>query len=154
MLSFPSFSIYCQTLFRVLSTGVFCTLRALRAFVFHALSAAVVTFPRNNIQNTITTLFFGKLANVLLRNFITTHLGHFFKTLIQRTDGCTEVLCLLVQTHHTNRCSHKRYKNRHFRQHIIFRYCDEGSGEFVQTCRLPRAFADSTRDLDTYCIVL
>ena len=72
---------------------------------------------------------------------------------IQRTDGCTEVLWLVVQTHHIICCSHKRYKNRHFNQHKIFRYCEEGSGEPVQTCRLPRAFAASTRDLDIYYIV-
>ena len=33
---------------------------------------------------------------------------------------------------------------------MIFRYCEEGSGESVQTCRLPRAFAAGTRDLDIY----
>ena len=77
----------------------------------------------------------------------------FFDALIQRTDGCTEVLWLLVQTHHSIRCSHKRYENRYFSQHMIFRYCDEGSGEPVQTCRLPRAFTASTRDPDTYRIV-
>ena len=103
---------------------------------------------------TITTLFFflGKLANVLLKNFVTT-LGAFFDALIQCTDGCTEVLWLLVQTHHIIRCSHKRYKNRHFSQRMIFRYCEEGSGEPVQTCRLPRAFAASTRDLYIYYVV-
>ena len=53
--------------------------------------------------------------------------GSIFKALIQRTDCCTEVLWLLVQTHHIIRCSHKRYKNRHFNQHMIFRYCEEGS---------------------------
>ena len=74
--------------------------------------------------------------------------GSIFKASIQRTDGCTEVLWLLVQTHHIIRCSYKRYKNRHFNQHMIFRYCEEGSGEPVQTCSLPRAFAASTRDLD------
>ena len=80
-------------------------------------------------------------------------MGAFFKALIQRTDCCTEVLWLLVQTHHTIRCSHNRYKNRHFNQHMIFRYCEEGSGEPVQTSRLQRAFAASTRDLDIYYIV-
>ena len=79
--------------------------------------------------------------------------GSIFDALIQRTDGCTEVLRLLVQTHHIIRCSHKRYKNRLFNQHMIFRYGEEGSGEPVQTCRLPRAFAASTRDLDIYFIV-
>ena len=79
--------------------------------------------------------------------------GSIFKALIQCTDGRTEVLWLLVQPHHIIRCSHKRYKNRHFNQHMIFRYCEEGSGEPVQTCRLPRAFAASTRDLDIYYIV-
>ena len=50
----------------------------------------------------ITTLFFflGKVANVLLRNFYYNALGAFFDALIQRTDGCTEFLWLLVQTHH------------------------------------------------------
>ena len=36
--------------------------------------------------------------------------GSIFKAMIQRTDGCTEVLLLLVQSHHIIRCSHKRYK--------------------------------------------
>ena len=52
---------------------------------------------------TITTLFFfilGKLANVLLRIFYYNALEAFFDALIQRTDGCTEFLGLLVQTHH------------------------------------------------------
>ena len=88
--------------------------------------------------------FFGKLANVLLKNFITTHWEHF-EALIQHTDGCTEVLWLLVQTHHSIRCSHKRYKNRHFYQHMIFGYCDKGSGEPVRSCRLPRAFCQYKR---------
>ena len=96
--------------------------------------------------------FLRKQANLLLRIFITTHWEHF-KALIRRTDGCTEVLWLLVQAHHIIPCSHKRYKNRHFNQHMIFRYCAEGSGEPVQTCRLTRAFAASTRDLDIYYIV-
>ena len=73
--------------------------------------------------------------------------------MIQRTDGLTEVLWLLVQTHHINHCSHKRYKNRHFNQHMIFRYYKEGSDEPVQTCRLKRAFAANKRDLDIYYIV-
>ena len=97
--------------------------------------------------------FLGKLANVLLRNFYNNALGAFFDAWIQRTDGCTEFLWLLVQTHHIIRCSHKRCKNPQFNQHMIFRYCDEGSGEPVQTCILPRAFAASTRDLDIYYIV-
>ena len=80
-------------------------------------------------------------------------IGSIFDALIQRTDGCTEVLWLLVQTHHIIRCSHKRYKNRHFNKHMIFRYWEEGLGEPEQTCRLPRAFAASTRDLDIYYIV-
>ena len=54
----------------------------------------------------------------------------FFKALIQRTDCCTEVMWLLVQTHHIIRCSHKRYKNRYFNQHMIFPYCEEGSRYF------------------------
>ena len=81
------------------------------------------------------------------------HTGSIFKALIRRTDGCTEVLWLLTQTHHIIRCSHKRYKNRPFNQHMIFRYCERRSGEPVQTCRLPRAFAPSTRDLNIYYIV-
>ena len=119
------------------------------------LSAAVVIFPWNNIQKTITTLFFlfCKLANVLLRKIYYNALGAFFDALIQRTDGCTEFLWSLVQTHHIIRCSHKRCKNCHFNQHMIFRYYIEGSGEPVQTCILPRAFAASTRDLDIYYIV-
>ena len=36
---------------------------------------------------------------------------------------------------------------------MTFPYCEEGSGEPVQTCRLPRAFAASTRDFDIYYIV-
>ena len=87
------------------------------------------------------------------RGILLQRTGSIFKALIQRTDGCTEVLWLLVQTHHIIRCSHKRYKNRHFNQHMIFRYCEEGPGEPVQTYRLPRAFAASTRDLDIYYIV-
>ena len=120
-----------------------------------SLSAAVVIFPWNNNQKTITTLgfFLGKLANVLLRNFYYNALGAFFDALIQRTGCCTEFLWLLVQTHHIIRCSHKRCKNCHFNQHMIFRYCIEGSGEPMQTCILPRAFAASTRDLDVYYIV-
>ena len=98
-------------------------------------------------------LLLGKVANVLLRNFYYNALGAFFDALIQRTDGCTEFLWLLVQTHHIIRCSHKRFKNRHFNQHMIFRYCIESSGEHVQMCILPRAFAASTRDLDIYYIV-
>ena len=103
----------------------------------------------------MTTLgfFLGKLANVLLRNFYYNALGAFFDALLQRTDGCTEVLWLLVQTHHIICCSHKLCKNRHFNQHMIFPYCIEGSGEPVQTCILPRAFAASTRDLNIYYIV-
>ena len=77
-------------------------------------------------------------------------MGAFFDALIQHTDGCTEVVGLLVQTHHIIFCSHKRYRNRHFNQHMKFRYCEEGSGKPVQTCRLQRAFAASTRDLDIY----
>ena len=96
--------------------------------------------------------FLGKLANVLLRNFYYNALGAFFDALIQRTDGCTEFLWLLVQSHHIIRCSHKCYKSRHFNQHMLFRYSIEGSGEPVQTCILPRAFAASTRDLDIYYI--
>ena len=65
----------------------------------------------------------------------------------------TELQAPVVQTHHTIRCSRKRYKNRHFNQHMIFRYCEKGSGEPVQTSRLQRAFAASTRDLDIYYIV-
>ena len=95
----------------------------------------------------------GSHNNVLLGNFYYNALGAFFDALIQRTDGCTEFLWLLVQTYHIIRCSHKRCKNRHFNQHMIFRYCIEGSGEPVQTCILPRAFAASTRDLDIYYIV-
>ena len=92
-------------------------------------------------------------SKCFIEDFYYNALGAFFDALIQRTDGCTEVLWLLVQSHHSIRCSHKRYKNRYFSQHMIFRYCDEGSGEPVQTCRLPRAFAASTRDPDTYRIV-
>ena len=36
---------------------------------------------------------------------------------------------------------------------MIFRYYEEGLGEPVQMCRLPRAFAASTKDLDIYYIV-
>ena len=86
---------------------------------------------------------------MFLRTFITTHWEHFY-ALIQRTDGCTDAL---VQTHHSIRYSYKRYTNRYFSQHMVFRYCDMGSGEPAQTYRLPRAFAASTRDLDTYRIV-
>ena len=97
--------------------------------------------------------FLGKLANVSLRNFYYNALGAFFDALIQRPDGCTEFLWLLMQTHHIIRCSHKRCKNRLFNQHMIFRCCIEGSGEPVQTCILARAFVASTRDLDISYIV-
>ena len=77
--------------------------------------------------------FLGKLANVLLRNLITTHWEHFLDALIQRTDGCLDVPWLLVQPHHSIHCSYKRYINRYLSQHIIFQYQDEDSGEPVQT---------------------
>ena len=69
-----------------------------------------------------------------MRNFITTHsaLGAFFDALIQRTDCFIDVPWLLVQPHHSIRCSYKRYTNRHLSQHMIFQYCDEDSGEPVQ----------------------
>ena len=90
---------------------------------------------------------------MFIEEFLLQRTGSIFDALIQRTDGCTELLWLLVQTHHIIRCSHKRCKDRHFNQHMIFRYCIEGSGEPVQTCILARAFAASTRDLDIYYIV-
>ena len=95
----------------------------------------------------------GKLANVLLRNFITTHWEHFLKhwynalMVAQKSCGCWCRLTTSFAVHI------RRYRNRNFNQHMIFRYCEEGSGEPVQTCRLPRAFAASTRDLDIYYIV-
>ena len=92
-------------------------------------------------------LIFAPLLTLLQRT------GSIFDTLIQRTDGCLDVPWLLVQPRRIIRCSHKRYENRHFNQHMIFQYCEEGSGESVQTCRLPRAFAANTRDLDFYYIV-
>ena len=60
------------------------------------LSAAVVIFPWNNTQLTITTLFFflGKLANVLLKNFYYNALGafltHWYNALMvaQNSRGC------------------------------------------------------------------
>ena len=60
-------------------------------------------------KKTITTLycFLCKLANVLLRNFITTHWEHFFDALIQCTDGCLDVPWLLVQPHNSIHCSYK-----------------------------------------------
>ena len=58
-----------------------------------------------------------------------------------------------MQTHHSIRCWHKRCTNRHLSQHMIFWYCYEGSGEPVQRCRLPRAYAASTKDLNTNRIV-
>ena len=84
--------------------------------------------------------FLGKLANVLLRKFYYNALGAFFDALIQRTDGCTEFLWLLVQPHHSIHCSYKRYINRYLSQHMIFQYQDEDSGEPVQMYRLARAF--------------
>ena len=54
-------------------------------------------YPKNDYY---FVFFLGKLANVLLRNFYYNALGAFFDALIQRTDGCTEILWLLVQTHH------------------------------------------------------
>ena len=48
---------------------------------------------------------------------------------MQRTDGCTNHVyrgCwLLVQTHLSIHCSHKRYTNRHLNQHMVFRNCEE-----------------------------
>ena len=85
--------------------------------------------------------FLGKLANVLLRNFYYNALRAFFDALIQRTDGCTEFLWLLVQPHHSIHCSYKRYINRYLSQHMIFQYQDEDSGEPVQMYRLARAFS-------------
>ena len=78
------------------------------------LSAAVVWFPWNNIQKKrllLCLFFLGKLANVLLWNFYYNALGAFFDALIQRTDGCTEFLWLLVQPHHSIHCSYKWYIN-------------------------------------------
>ena len=124
-------------------TGVFFQCNCLNWVKYARLSAAVVIFPWNNIQKTITTLFFflGKLANVLLRNFYYNALGAFFDALIQRTDGCTEFLWLLVQPHHSIHCSYKRYINRYLSQHMIFQYQDEDSGEPMQMYRLNRAFS-------------
>ena len=91
----------------------------------------------------ITTLVFilGKLANVLLWNFYNNALGAFFDALIQRTDGCTEFLWLLVQPHHSIHCSYKRNINRYLSQHMIFQYQDEDSGEPMQMYRPARAFS-------------
>ena len=90
----------------------------------------------------ITTLylFLGKLANFLLRNFITTHWEHF-DALIQRTDGCLDVQWLLVQPHYSIHCSYKRYINRYLSQHMIFQYQDEDSGEPVKMYSLARTFS-------------
>ena len=77
-------------------------------------------------DNHFVFVFLGKLANILLRNFITTHWEHF-DALIQRTDGCLDVPRLLVQPHHSIHCSHKWYTNRHLSQHMIFQYCDKDS---------------------------
>ena len=59
-------------------------------------------------------------------------LGAFFDALIQRTDGCTEFLWLLMQPHHSIHCSYKRYINRYLSQHMIFQYQDEDSGEPIK----------------------
>ena len=83
--------------------------------------------------------FLGRLANVLLRNFYFNALAAFFDALIQRTDGCTEFLWLLVQPHHSIHC--KRYINRYLSQHMIFQYQDKDSGEPMQMYRLARAFS-------------
>ena len=79
-----------------------------------------------HLKKTVTTLYFflGKLAKVLLRNFITTHWEHF-DTFIQCTDGCTDVPWLLVQTYHNISCSHKRYTNCPLNQHMICLNYDE-----------------------------
>ena len=61
--------------------------------------------------------------------------------LIERTDGCIDMPWLLVQTHNSIRCSHKRYTNHHLSQRMIYPYCDEDSVEPVQMCRLARAFS-------------
>ena len=61
--------------------------------------------------------------------------------LMQRTDGCLDVPCLLVQPHHSIHCSYKRHTNRFLSQHMIFQYCDKDSGEPVQMYRLARAFS-------------
>ena len=84
--------------------------------------------------------FLGKLANVLLRIFITTHWEHF-DALIQRTDCCLDVPWLLVQPHHSIHCSYKRYTNRYLGRQMIFQFCDEDSGEPVQMYILARAFS-------------
>ena len=100
--------------------------------------------PINNIQKKrllLWVVFLGELANVLLRNFYYNALGAFFDALIQRTDGCTEFLWLLVQPHHSIHCSYKRYINRYLSQHMIFQYPYEDSGEPVQMYRLARAFS-------------
>ena len=88
--------------------------------------------------HTVLGFFLGKLANVLLRIF---YYNAFFDAFIQRTDGCTEFLGLLVQPHHSIHCSYKRYINRCLSQHMIFQYHDEDSGEPVQMYRLARAFS-------------
>ena len=72
-----------------------------------------------NIQKRLPLCIFGKLANVLFRNFVTTNWEHFY-ALIQRTDGCLDVQWLLVQPNHSIHCSYKLYTNRHLSQHMIF----------------------------------
>ena len=132
-------------------TGAFFEWNCLNWGKSACLSAAVVIFHEITSEKRLPLclcFFLSKLAKFLSRNFIQ-DTGSILKHLIQRTGCCTEVMWLLVQTHHSIRCSHKRYKNSHFGQHMIFWYSDEGSGEPLQTCRLPRAFSSSTRDIDT-----
>ena len=76
--------------------------------------------------------FLVKLAKVLLMNFIATHWEHFIDALQQHTDGCTDVPWLLMQAHHSIRCSHKWCTNLHFSQHMIFRYCDEAQASLCK----------------------
>ena len=59
----------------------------------------------------ITYFFLGNKAKVLLRIFYYNALGAFFEALIQRTDGCTNLLWLLI--------SH--------RQNILLAHSNKGS---------------------------
>ena len=85
--------------------------------------------------------FLCKLANVFIEEFYYNALGAFFDALIQRTDCCPDVPWLLVQPHHSIRCSYKRHTNRYLSQHMIFQYCDEDSVEPMQMYRLAGAFS-------------
>ena len=61
---------------------------------------------------------------------------------------CTHLLRLLVLTHQSLRWSYKLDTNRHLSQSIGIWFCDEGSWEPMQMCRLAKAFSARTNDTE------